>query len=884
MGADVFRERLARPLRSPGGSRARRALDRCRALARARPWHHAAAATAGGLALASSGEGLVLAGAALAAAFGAALDRPRLGLVLSSLVLAGAAAGGARLDAIDAPGAALHDGDAIRAPGELLTRPRASRFGWSAEVRLLDGHARGARLLARAPQWLRLSSEVAPGAELRIRGRFSRPRRRRGETFDFAAYLRRRGIEGELRLDSLHATGRRRAGLAGVVDASRERATRAMRAALPPSEAALLRGMVLGEDEAIPPTLRDDFRASGLAHLLAVSGQNVMLLGALALPALVALGLSRAGRMAAVLALIAVYVPLAGAGPSLQRAGVMGGAAIVASAASRPASRSYALLLAAVATLGINPRALGDVGWQLSFAAVAAIIWLAPPLRRGLESAFDALRPPRPPPPSGAGDSMGDAGLRSDRGSVADAGPRSDRGSVADAGLRSDRRSAAARRAVERGAAIVRAGAVEGGAVTVAATLATAPLLAHHFGSVPLASLPANLLALPAVAPAMWGGMALAALGQVAALGPPLAAPSRAAAALVGTVAAPAIDYLAWLAERFAAMPQAKPGPPLAGVVAVAASYVLLALGALGLARAARRAGPRASELAAAFRRLPVRTRFAAGAVLAAAGALAGSEALMPPIPPDRLTVSFLDVGQGDATLVQHPDGTAVLFDGGPPEGRVERSLRRAGVRRLSAVVMTHASRDHHGGLLEVVERHRVGLLLDGGDGTRDHDFRAVVAAARRRGVRVVRAVAPLALRIGSVSIEVLSPPPRPPGPPPDDPNPRAVVAVVSAGSLDVLLSGDAESEALAPLPLPDVDAMKVPHHGSADPGLPDVLGRLRPELAVVEVGRNDYGHPAPSTLAALRAAGVRTWRTDRDGTVKLNVDERGEVSVATEG
>jgi competence protein ComEC len=106
---------------------------------------------------------------------------------------------------------------------------------------------------------------------------------------------------------------------------------------------------------------------------------------------------------------------------------------------------------------------------------------------------------------------------------------------------------------------------------------------------------------------------------------------------------------------------------------------------------------------------------------------------------------------------------------------------------------------------------------------------------------------------------------------------------VVTSGWFDLLLSADAESEALGPLDLPDVDAIKVPHHGSADPGLPKVLERLRPEVAAIEVGEhNTYGHPAPSTLGALRRARVRTYRTDRDGTVRLTVTGDG-MRLATE-
>jgi competence protein ComEC len=198
-------------------------------------------------------------------------------------------------------------------------------------------------------------------------------------------------------------------------------------------------------------------------------------------------------------------------------------------------------------------------------------------------------------------------------------------------------------------------------------------------------------------------------------------------------------------------------------------------------------------------------------------------------------------------------------------------------------VVATHASRDHHGGLVEVLRRFPVDLLLDGGDGKPDPDFRRLQAEADRRGIRRLPALAGQRIRAGSIAVNVLSPPPRPPGPAPEDPNPRAVVAIVSAGSFNLFLSADAESEALGALELPDVEAMKVPHHGSSDPGLPAVLRRLRPQVAAIEVGRdNGYGHPAPSTLAALEAAVPRVHRTDLDGTVRLSV-EGSALEVATE-
>jgi competence protein ComEC len=764
------------------------------------------AALAAGLALGGrTPQAIAVAAAAVAAL--ASLRAVALGLLCAVLLVAGAVAGSERLRAIDAPGREVRDGRSLSARAHLGSRPRPSLFGSSAEVEVMSGPLEGARLLVRAPRGARWPGGGAPGLELALRGELRRPGTSPGASFDFAAYLRRRGVAGELVLDRMTATGRRRGGVAGAIDGMRLRGERAVAAGLPRREADLVRGMVLGEDEAIAAPVRDDFRDSGLAHLLAVSGQNVMLLTALAMPGLAAAGLGPRGRAIALLALIAIYVPLAGAGPSLQRAGVMGAAGVVALGASRPSSRSYALLLAASATLALNPRVAGDPGWQLSFAAVAGILALVPSLRAALGALPRAL--------------------------------------------------------------------AEGIAVTLAATLATAPLLAHHFRGVPLATLPANLLALPAVAPVMWLGMVKAALGQ---LGPAAQAPAEA----LGVVVRPAVAYLAWLAATFGGLPLGRLRAPLSSPPALGLAYAGLGAAALAVRRAARRLEPRSAAWAAGWRRMPRRHRVAtllAAAVLAAGGL---ARALGPPAPPRALTVSFLDVGQGDATLVQDPGGTAVLFDGGPPEANVVRLLRRAGVRRLAAVVATHASRDHHGGLPEVIHRFPVGLLLDGGDGTRDPAFRAVLSEARRRGVRTARAAAPMSVRLGGLVIRILSPPPRAPGPPPEDPNLRAVVAVVSSGGFDLLLSADAESEALAPLTLPDVDAMKVPHHGSADPGLPRVLEHLRPEVAAVEVGaRNTYGHPAPSTLRALRRAGVPTYRTDRDGTVRLTIRHRG-MSVAT--
>jgi competence protein ComEC len=801
----------------------------------ARPFHLAAGSIAAGLAASTASGPVVLAIAVGVGALVRLLSRrtPALAALALALVLAGAAVGDARLRALDAPAARIRDAHVQDLTVYLLSPPRPNPFGASAVVSAASGPLRGGRLLMRIARWTSLPADIEVGAELAVDGHL-RPLQTGGEAggSGFAELLRRQGVAGELLLDRARATGRRRGGVAGLLDGMRRRAERAVGAGLPAREAALARGMVLGQDEAIDETTRQDWRDSGLSHLLAVSGQNVMLLIALAVPLLALVQLGPLGRGLALMALIALYVPLAGAGPSLQRAGVMGVAGIAAMTLSRPASRWYALLLAAVATLALNPRASADPGWQLSFAAVAGILAVGRPMAVRL---------------------------------------------VALGGEVTSSRSRPVTQTAIRGLA-------EGVAITLSATLATAPLVAYHFGAVPLVGLLANVLALPAVAPAMWLGMVKAALGLIAVVAPP----AGTVAAWLGPVVKVPLAYLEQLAERCADM-GGRVALPLRSPAAVCAAYFVLVAPLACFAwrrggQKATRTSPGFAERAAAWRRAPRSFRLAVVVLVVGAVALVAATGLGSPAPPGELTVRFLDVGQGDATLIQDGRGASVLFDAGPPEAAVYRELRSAGVRRLDLAVSTHQSRDHQGGFHELIERMPIGLFVENSYGTHDPDYRRLIAEADARGIRHIRAEAGEVLQVGRMTIRILGPPPRPPdAPPPEDPNPIGVAAVVSQGGFDLWLSADAESDAILDYPLPPVEAMKVSHHGSADPGLPDVLERLQPKLAAIEVGaHNTYGHPTPSTLATLRRAGISTYRTDEDGTVTLTVTD-SHISVTTE-
>ena len=224
---------------------------------------------------------------------------PRAALIAALSVAVGAAGGRERVQAIDAPGRELRPGQLVRGHAHLLSAPRARAVRVQRRGTAALG-PRAGRPGGRPPGPRRADPRRRrPGN----RGRPRRPRARAAPSghggFDVRAYHRRRGIAAELEVVRLRATGRRRGGPAGAVDRASERAQDAIAHGLPPPAAALARGMVLGQDELIDEATRDEFRASGLAHVLAVSGQNVMLLAALALPMLAAAGVghrARAGR------------------------------------------------------------------------------------------------------------------------------------------------------------------------------------------------------------------------------------------------------------------------------------------------------------------------------------------------------------------------------------------------------------------------------------------------------------------------------------------------------------------------------------------------------------------------------------------------------------
>ena len=249
-----------------------RATTKLRDRASAHPRHLVLAAVAVGLALAEAPTTtrLLIAGA-LAAGL-TLLTAPQAAVLAAVALLAGGLLGHARVAAIDRAGEALEPGDRVEGKAHLVSAPQAGPFGWSVEARMASGPALGARLLVRLPREAPLPTGAGIGSEVDLAGSIRAPKPPAQGEFDLAAYLRRRGVAGELDAERLRFSGRRRGGVAGALDQMRRRAEAGIADGLTPGSQALARGMVLGQDEAIDPAVRDDFRASGLAHVLAVSG------------------------------------------------------------------------------------------------------------------------------------------------------------------------------------------------------------------------------------------------------------------------------------------------------------------------------------------------------------------------------------------------------------------------------------------------------------------------------------------------------------------------------------------------------------------------------------------------------------------------------------
>jgi competence protein ComEC len=324
---------------------------------------------------------LALGAAAVVTAAVVAADTPVPTALVAVLALVGWWWGSARLDALDRSELLGRVDTSERALLTVTAPPRRSLFDLRvpAEVRRFGRFRFREAVLLELP----LGRSPPQGALIETVATVRLPRPAKNG-FDEAKWLRHRGVHVVLRADRWRLVGRR-GGLGGIADRLRAGLAGSIAPGLKGDRRGIVEGVVLGDEQSLPLGLRLDFRASGLYHLLAVSGQNVVLVAAGALALAWLLGIPRWVGQIGALATIAAYVLAVGAQPSVIRAGVSGALVSLAWLAARPVDRWHFFLLGALVLLAWNPYTLLDPGFQLSFAAVAAIFVLTPRLLRRLE-------------------------------------------------------------------------------------------------------------------------------------------------------------------------------------------------------------------------------------------------------------------------------------------------------------------------------------------------------------------------------------------------------------------------------------------------------------------------------------------------------------------
>jgi competence protein ComEC len=597
---------------------------------------------------------------------------------------------------------------------------------------------------------------------------------------------------------------------------------------LPEPEAGLAAGILIGLRDRVDRGVAAAFTTAGVSHVVAISGWNIAIVAAAI--AAVAGRVGRRRRTVVTAVAIVAYIAFAGASPSVLRAGAMAGVVLLARESGRAGRAAAALGWAAASLLVVDPGLIADAGFQLSTLATGGLIAWASPLTDRLDRLAGGRLP------RWLSESLG---------------------------------------------------------VSLAAQAATLPIVLASFGRLAVIAPVVNLLIVPVVAPAMAAGLvallggALVAMGAPSAVGLILAAP--------GWVA---LRVIVGIVEVAAAVPFASiaVGPATGSALGLASVAVG---GAVVIWRRRRRSRARPSAYARAV--TATRTRGqppprstavrVASAALVVAVAVAGAVAVTRA--PGVASVTVLDVGQGDAILIEGSEGGRLLVDGGPDPDRLLVQLDRRlppWDRRIDILVLSHPHEDHVAGLALLLDRYRVGRVLEPGMRGPGPGYAAWLDRIGRPGQPLRSGIAAGdRLSVDEIDLQVLWPiRGRVPAEPPDSGtgiNNVSVVLLGTVGPRRFLLAGDVEEEvdpSLLGAALPPVDLLKVAHHGSRTATTDAFVGAIRPRVAIASAGTgNPYGHPSRATLDRLARAGARVYRTDRDGSVTVAFDEDG-MSIAT--
>ncbi len=644
------------------------------------------------------------------------------------------------------------------------------------------------------------------------------------DDFDYRGYLAHHGIHATMLYPQIEVldTGQGFKPLAWVYSVRGCLAQNLVKV-LPEPQASLAQGVLLGIRGNIPQKIRDDFSRSGTAHLLAISGLHLGIMAGVVL----GVGLWLFGRrhyLYVWLALGAVwlYTVITGMNPPVVRGAIMASLFLAAEALGRQRSGMVALTFAAAVMVGIHPYILGDASFQLSFLAMAGLVFIFPIIR--------------------------DWGRRAVAMTLGEEGSL-----VSTANVCVDTLSA-----------------------TLGAVIAVWPVVAYYFGIVSLVGPLATFLALPALPGVIVTG-ALAGVVGLASLG-----------------VAQAIGWLAWLFLSYMILVVGGLGSPSISSVEVGSFhpaliwgyYLVLAAAIWFYSYLTRLRSPisgTAGRMKSGLNISPgpsgVRKWFIVPLLVAAV--LVSYVAVT--MPGNDLRVSFLDVGEGDAILIQK-GSRQILVDGGPSPQAITVGLGDRMPfwdRTIDLVVLTHPDQDHLAGLVEVLRRYRVEQVLypdpDHNSPLYDEWSRLV----SEKDIESTVACAGQRIDLGDgIIIKVLNPMEDPVTGSQSDINNNSVVLRLNAGDISFLLTGDIMSETERELVRERADLMvtvlKVPHHGSDTSTTSGFLAVVSPQAVVISCGEdNRFGHPDAGVLQRLekKLGADNIYRTDEDGSIDFITD-----------
>ena len=672
----------------------------------------------------------------------------------------------------------------------------------------LDG---GRPVKGKALLFVPRNADYQYGDVLKVTGELETPPQL--DDFDYAGYLAHQGIGSIMYYPRINVveedTGF--APLAWVYDL-RDSLAGVLAKALPEPQASLAQGLILGIRTNIPPDVKNDFTRSGTAHLLAISGVNLSIIAGIMLSVGVWLfGRRRYFYVWLALAVVWLYALLTGLHPPVVRGAIMASLFLGAELFGRQKSAFVPLTLAAAVMVGISPYILRDASFQLSFVAMAGLVFLYPALR--------------------------------------------------DLGRKLVARALGGKEAAVSLVSL----ASDSFAATLAATIFVWPLIAYYFGIVSLVSPIATLLALPALP-------ATIILGTLSGAAGIFFLPIAQIISLVNWLF---LSYILLVAHAFALPPVSIIEVGELNSTLVWAYYAVLAL-ALWLWSRRDIAESMLKALSQILVRVP-RKRLVAPLVVIAI--LVWSIALT--MPDDKVHVSFLDVGQGDAILIAR-GSQQILVDGGPGRQGITRELSEKMPfwdRSIDLIVLTHPHEDHLAGLVEVPFRYSVGQAARSTashSGSLYDEWQEMLEA---QGVTTTSIQAGQEVRLGDgLVITILHPISGT-----DerlDANDKSLVLRVDTGEVSFLLTSDigqkAESMLVQQRARVASTVLKVAHHGSDGSNSAPFIGAVRPQAAVISVGENNkFGHPSDDALTRLgeKLVTENIYRTDVNGTIEFITD-----------